>query len=156
MNLCIDHSNVIFDDLYFIKPVKNKMRKNSLFYKLFYDKHHFVINNFIIKYVIFVDLNNKMIQNDENKKVMDTIFNFETQLIQKLIEQNGNFHKQKNKSMISLSQSIFNNPNDKLKHCSKKKSYLSMESNLKMLNIRINGIWEDDDNFGFSFSYNIV
>ena len=64
MNLCIDYSNVDIDDLYFIKPVKNKIRKNSLFYKLFYDKTDYVINNFIVKYSVIVDSNNKIIQNN--------------------------------------------------------------------------------------------
>ena len=87
MNLCIDHSNVNIDDLYFIKPVKNKIRKNSVFYKLFYDRTHFVINNFIIKYAIIVDSNNKIIQNDENKKILDSIMTFEQSLFKKLIDQ---------------------------------------------------------------------
>ena len=49
-----------------------------------------------------------------------------------------------------------NYPYDKNRNTLKRKSYISMDSNVKMLNIRINGIWEDEDNYGFSFTFSII
>ena len=155
MNLCIDHSNVHIDDLYFIKPVKNKIRKNSLFYKLFYDKTDYVINNFIIKYTIFVDLNNKIIHNEENKRIFDSLSLFEHNLHRKLLCQNNLSHS-RHKSLHTITSTIMNTPVDKVRHGSKRKSYLSMDHYSKILNIRINGIWEDETTYGFSFTYSIV
>lgn len=156
MNLCIDHSNVNIDDLYFIKPVKNKIRKNSLFYKLFYDKTYYVINNFIIKYSIFVDINNKIIQNEDNRYVFESLSLFEQNLHQKLMCQN-NLSRSHNKTLHTITTTVLNTPIDKVKlNNSKRKSYLSMDYYIKTLNIRINGIWEDDTSYGFSFTYSII
>lgn len=155
MNLCIDHSNVNMDDLYFIKPVKNKIRKNSLFYKLFYDKTDYVINNFIIKYTVLVDSNNKIIHNEENKRIFDSLSFFEHNLHQKLMCQN-NLSRSRHKSLHTITSTILNSPIDKLRYNSKRKSYLSMDHDVKMLNIRINGIWEDETTYGFSFTYSII
>tara|TARA_A100001015_G_C15016040_1_gene725564 strand:+ start:1687 stop:2154 length:468 start_codon:yes stop_codon:yes gene_type:complete len=155
MNLCIDHSNVNIDDLYFIKPVKNKIRKNSLFYKLFYDKTDYVINNFIIKYTIFVDLHNNIIHNEENKRIFDSLMLFENNLHEKLMCQNK-LSRSNQKPLHTITSAIMNTPPDKIRNGTKRKSYLSMDHYVKMLNIRINGIWEDETNYGYSFTYCIV
>ena len=149
MNLCIDHNNIINENLYFIKPVKNKTRKNSVFYKLFYDNHFFVINNFIVRYFISVDINNNIIMNDSNNKNIQMINNLEKYLFSKLLTQNVN--KKNNKKIHFISDSLTNHK-DIVKKITKQKCYLNIEDCSRKLHIKINGIWEDDESYGFSYS----
>lgn len=149
MNLCIDHNNIINENLYFIKPVKNKTRKNSVFYKLFYDNHFFVINNFIVRYYVFVDMNNNIITNDINNKSIQMINNLEKYLFSKLLNQNIN--KKNNKKVYFISDSL-NNNKDIPKKIIKQKCYLNLEEYSRKLHIKINGIWEDNESYGFSYS----
>ena len=150
MNLCIDHSNIIPENLYFIKPVKNKTRKNSVFYKLFYDNHFFVINNFIVSYSIVVDIQNNIIINEDNNNIIQKINKLESFLFNKLLNQNNN--KKNIKKFIYISDIILNQNKDILKKITKQRCYLNLEECKRKMNIKINGIWEDDDSYGFSFN----
>tara|TARA_B100000963_G_C22569920_1_gene645572 strand:- start:75 stop:536 length:462 start_codon:yes stop_codon:yes gene_type:complete len=151
MNLCIDHNNVVNENLYFIKPVKNKTRKNSVFYKLFYDNHFFVINNFIVKYSIILDNQYNIINNEENSKIIQMINRLENFLISKLIIQNN--LKINNKKANLISDNIINQK-DIFKKIIKQRCYLNLDLTTRKLHLKINGIWEDDNEFGFS--YNIL
>ena len=141
MNFIISHSNINLNNFIFINPVENKIKHNSIFYKLYYDNTFFLINNFMMKIQIKYDNNNNILSHKE----INNLNKLEDFLFKKLIN-----NKNKNKKLIYISNNLINN---KVNIFKKNKSYLSYDDiRIKNFIIKINGIWEDDENIGFSYS----
>ena len=149
MNLCINFSNIVFDHLYFIKPVKNKIKKNGLFYKLYYDNNFCIMNNFIVQTDIYYDkIKNNILNNKYNSNILEKINNLELYLFNKILKNNCNKNKKK---LLFISDNLLKNK-EHININNSKKCYLSFDDNKKKISIKINGIWEDETNIGFSYN----
>tara|TARA_Y100001970_G_C14249849_1_gene871010 strand:- start:3701 stop:4162 length:462 start_codon:yes stop_codon:yes gene_type:complete len=149
MNFCINFSNIVFDNLYFIKPVKNKIKKNGIFYKLYYDNNYCIINNFIMQTDMYIDkIKNNILINNHNLVILEKINKLEIFLLKKILKNDYNKNKKK---FCFISDNLLNN-RYYININSKKKCYFNFDENKKKINIKINGIWEDENNIGFSYN----
>ena len=156
MNFILPYNNIDKNNFSFIKPVKNRTIDNGLFYKLYYNNNLFIINTFMMN-IDLEYMNDKLVKNTINLQILKTIKDIENYLFKKII--NMNLKYKTNKKLKYITDNILDNKEKiKKRNNSNKKTYLSFDNNeyikKKRLIIKINGIWED--NLSYGFSYNIM
>ena len=158
MNFTIPYNNINKDYFSFIKPVKNRTINNGLFYKLYYNNNLFIINTFMMN-IELEYMNDKIVTNNINFQKLKSLKDIENYLFKKIINMKLNFNtKIINKKLKYITDNILENKEKIKKRNNNKKTYLSFDNDEytknKKLIIRINGIWENNSNYGFS--YNII
>lgn len=155
MNFIVPYNNIDKSYFSFIKPVKNRTINNGLFYKLYYNNNLFIINTFMMN-IELEYMNGKIIRNNTNLQILKSLKEIENYLFKKIVNMNLKINTKISKKMKYITDSIMDNK-EKIKKRNNK-TYLSFDNDEyiknKKLIIKINGIWEDNLNYGFS--YNII
>ena len=155
MNFIVPYNNIDKNYFSFIKPVKNRTINNGLFYKLYYNNNLFIINTFMMN-IELEYMNDKVLKNNKNLQILKSLKEIENYLFKKILNMNLKIKTKTNKKLKYITDNIIENK-EKIKKRNNK-TYLSFDNDQyiknKKLIIKINGIWEDNLNFGFS--YNIM
>ena len=155
MNFIVPYNNIDKNYFSFIKPVKNRTINNGLFYKLYYNNNLFIINTFMMN-IELEYMNDKVLKNNKNLQILKSLKEIENYLFKKILNMNLKIKTKTNKKLKYITDNIMENK-EKIKKRNNK-TYLSFDNDQyiknKKLIIKINGIWEDNLNFGFS--YNIM
>ena len=155
MNFILPYNNIDKNYFSFIKPVKNRTINNGLFYKLYYNNNLFIINTFMMN-IELEYMNDKLLKNNTNLQILKSLKEIENYLFKKILNMNLKINTKTNKKLKYITDNIMENK-EKIKKRNNK-TYLSFDNDQyiknKKLIIKINGIWED--NFNYGFSYNIM
>ena len=151
MNIYFEPDNINEQNIYYIKPIRNKLLDKSYFYKIFYSGKVFTLNSIYLRFKLRV----RDIKKIDNKVIIHFNTNDNSDIIEKLKSAEYKILKRNN-----LNKPIHYSCSDQLykgviyiNFTSSKECKAYDIRHINNIFLKVSGIWENDDSYGISYKF---